>query len=162
MNTVKTGNIFKLIISIIACECAGLIGSVFTTSAISTWYASLQKPFFTPPNWLFAPVWVTLYLLMGIAAFLIWRRGLDNRQVKAALMIFTIQLILNILWSVAFFGLQSPLCGLIVIILLWVAILVTILRFARISSVAAWVMVPYIIWVSLATALNASVWVLNP
>ena len=162
MNISKTGSILKFLACIVACECAGLIGSAFTTGAIPTWYASLQKPSFTPPNWLFAPVWSTLYLLMGIAAFLVWRKGLADRQVRIALIIFLIQLILNILWSVIFFGLESPLYGLIEIIVLWIAILITILRFWRISPAAAWLMVPYIIWVSIATALNASIWVLNP
>ena len=158
----KLGNIIKLLISVIVCECAGLIGSIFTTGAIPTWYAALQKPSFTPPNWLFAPVWSTLYLLMGIAAFLVWRKGLADRQVRIALIIFLIQLILNILWSVVFFGLESPLSGLIVIIVLWIAILITILRFWKISHAAAWLLVPYIVWVSIATALNASIWALNP
>jgi benzodiazapine receptor len=162
MNKGKTGKILKLLISIIVCECAGIIGSVFTTSAIPTWYASLQKPAFTPPNWLFAPVWITLYLLMGIAAFIIWRKGLDEKKVRTALIIFAVQLVINILWSVVFFGLESPLSGLIVIIILWIAILITILRFAKISPAAAWIMVPYILWVSIATALNASIWALNP
>ncbi len=152
----------KLLISLLVCQCAGLIGSAFTTPAIPTWYAALQKPSFTPPNWLFAPAWITLYLLMGIAAFLVWRVGLDDRRVRVALMIFLIQLVLNALWSVAFFGLQSPLYGFIVIILLWFAILLTILKFARISSAAAWLLVPYILWVSFASALNISIWVLNP
>ena len=162
MNIGKTGNIIKLLISIIVCECAGLIGSIFTTSAIPTWYASLQKPAFTPPNWLFTPAWTTLFLLMGIAAFIIWRKGLDDRQVRTALIIFAIQLVLNILWSIAFFGMEAPLYGLIVIILLWFAILITILSFWKISSAAAWLLVPYILWVSFATALNTSIWLLNP
>ncbi len=158
----KSGNAFKLVISIVACEVAGLIGAVFTTGAIPTWYAALQKPAFTPPNWLFAPAWTTLYLLMGIAAFIIWRRGLADRQVRLALLIFCIQLVLNILWSVVFFGLKTPLYGLVVIILLWIAILITILRFRKISVAAAWIMVPYILWVSFATALNAGILILNP
>ena len=158
----KMGNAFKLVVSIVACECAGLIGAIFTTGAISTWYATLQKPAFTPPNWLFAPAWTTLYLLMGIAAFIIWRKGFSDRQVRLALLLFCIQLVLNILWSVVFFGLKTPLYGLVVIILLWVAILITILRFRKISVAAAWIMVPYILWVSFATALNAGVLILNP
>jgi tryptophan-rich sensory protein len=158
----KNKNILKLVISIVVCQCAGLIGSAFTAPAIPTWYASLQKPVFTPPNWLFAPAWITLYLLMGIAAFLIWRVGLDNRAVRIALIIFLIQLALNSLWSVVFFGMQSPLYGIIVIIVLWLAILLTIFRFARIASIAAWLMVPYILWVSFASALNIAIWILNP
>lgn len=162
MKNTKTTNIIKLIISIVVCQCAGIIGSVFTTPAIPTWYAALQKPAFTPPNWLFAPAWITLYLLMGIAAFLVWRVGLENKRVRTALIIFLVQLVLNSLWSVVFFGLQSPLYGVIVIIILWLAILLTILKFARISSLAAWLLVPYILWVSFASALNISIWLLNP
>ena len=158
----KGSNILKLVVSILLCQCAGIVGSVFTAPAIPNWYAALQKPAFTPPNWLFAPAWITLYLLMGIAAFLVWRVGLDDRRVRAALMIFLIQLVLNALWSVAFFGLQSPLYGFIVIILLWFAILLTILSFARISRLASWLLVPYILWVSFASVLNISIWVLNP
>jgi len=151
----------KLVVSIIACQLAGLIGSVFTTPAIPTWYAALQKPAFTPPNWLFAPAWITLYLLMAIAAFLIWRKGLNQREVKLALLIFAIQLILNALWSVAFFGLRSPLAGVIVIALLWVAILFTILRFFRLSVAAGALLLPYILWVSFAAVLNIAIWQLN-
>ena len=164
MSTIKRvgfTSIWKLVISIVVCQGAGIIGSLFTTPAIPTWYAALQKPAFTPPNWLFAPAWITLYLLMGIAAFLIWRVGLENRRVRTALIIFLVQLVLNSLWSVVFFGMQSPLYGIIVIIILWLAILLTILKFARISSVAAWLLVPYILWVSFASALNISIWLLN-
>ncbi len=162
MKNEKLKDIIKLLVSIAACQCAGLIGSVFTMPAIPTWYATLQKPSFTPPNWLFTPAWGTLYLLMGISAFLIWRRGLADKPVKIALMVFAIQLILNTLWSVAFFGFESPLSGVIVIIVLWLAILLTILRFSKISSVAAILLLPYLLWVSFASVLNISIWVLNP
>ena len=162
MKSAKLTDIVKLITSIIACQCAGLIGSLFTTPAIPTWYAALQKPPFTPPNWLFAPAWITLYLLMGISAFIIWRRGLDNRLVKQALIVFLIQLVLNALWSVAFFGLESPLYGVIVITALWVAILITIVKFFKVSPVAAVLMLPYILWVTFAATLNVSILLLNP
>jgi benzodiazapine receptor len=162
MKKSKLTDIVKLIISIIACQCAGLIGSLFTAPAIPTWYATLQKPPFTPPNWLFAPAWITLYLLMGISAFIIWRRGLDNRWIKRALIVFLIQLVLNALWSVVFFGLESPLYGFIVIAALWVAILLTILKFFKVSSVAAALMLPYVLWVTFAAVLNVSILVLNP
>jgi tryptophan-rich sensory protein len=157
----KPRNIANLVISIIACQGAGIIGSVFTTPAIPTWYASLEKPIFTPPSWLFAPAWITLYLLMGIAAFLVWRLGVHRRDVKIALVVFLVQLVLNTLWSVAFFGMQSPLYGMVVIALLWMAILATIVLFARLSKAAAWLLVPYILWVSFAAALNVSIWLLN-
>ena len=162
MKNIKLTDIVKLVISIIVCQCAGLIGSLFTTPAITTWYATLQKPPFTPPNWLFAPAWITLYLLMGISAFIIWRRGLGNPQVKRALCLFVIQLVLNALWSVAFFGIESPLYGVIVIAALWVAILFTILKFFKVSSVAAALLLPYILWVTFAAVLNVSILVLNP
>ncbi|HUV75613.1 MAG TPA: TspO/MBR family protein [Dehalococcoidales bacterium] len=162
MSSKKWGDIYKLIVSLVACQCAGLIGSVFTMKAIPTWYATLEKPVFTPPNWLFAPAWGTLYLLMGIAAFIIWRRGLENIQVRRALLIFLVQLILNALWSVVFFGFESPIYGFIVIVGLWIAILFTILEFSRISTAAMVLLLPYILWVSFASALNASIWILNP
>ena len=157
MKNMRVRDIAKLLISIIACQFAGFIGSIFTTPSIPTWYATLQKPPFTPPNWLFAPAWITLYLLMGISAFIIWRRGLGNQQVKMALIVFLIQLVLNALWSVVFFGLESPLYGVIVIILLWITILLTILRFFQISNAAGALLLPYIAWVSFAAVLNISV-----
>ena len=157
-----TRDIIKLIVSIVACQCAGVIGSAFTTKNIPTWYAALEKPAFTPPNWLFAPAWITLYLLMAIAAFLIWRKGLGEEGVKSALVIFLVQLVLNALWSVVFFGLQSPLYGMVVIIALWVAILLTILRFFKLSTAAGALLLPYILWVSFAAVLYVSIWVLNP
>jgi tryptophan-rich sensory protein len=155
-------DVVKLVVSLVACQCAGLIGSIFTTPAIPTWYATLQKPSFNPPNWLFAPAWITLYLLMGIAAFLIWRRGLKQKEVRAALVVFLVQLVLNALWSVVFFGLQSPLYGMVVILALWVAILLTILRFFKLSTAAGALMLPYILWVSFASVLNIAIFMLNP
>ncbi|MCX6008784.1 MAG: tryptophan-rich sensory protein, partial [Chloroflexi bacterium] len=141
--------------------CAGLIGSIFTREAIPTWYAALEKPAFNPPNWLFAPVWTLLYIMMGVAAFLVWRKGLENKQVRIALIVFLVQLVLNALWSVAFFGLESPLYGLIVIAALWVAILLTVLKFYRISSAASVLLWPYLLWVTFAAVLNVSIWLLN-
>ena len=158
----RARDIYRLVVSIVACQCAGLIGSIFTMSAIPTWYATLQKPSFTPPNWLFAPAWITLYVLMGISAFLIWRRGLDDRRTRTALIIFLIQLILNALWSIVFFGLESPLYGVVVIIALWVAIFFTLPRFFNISTVAGILRISYTVWVSFAAALNISIFILNP
>jgi benzodiazapine receptor len=162
MASVKGGDVIKLVVAIVACQAAGAIGSIFTTPAIPTWYAALEKPFFTPPNWLFAPAWITLYLLMAIAAFLVWRQGLKQKGVKSALVVFLVQLVLNALWSVVFFGLQSPLWGVVVILALWVAILLTIIRFFRLSTAAGSLMLPYILWVSFASALNIAILVLNP
>jgi benzodiazapine receptor len=155
-------DITKLVVSIVACQAAGAIGSIFTTPAIPTWYAALEKPFFTPPNWLFAPAWITLYLLMAIAAFLIWRQGLGQKGVNSALLVFLVQLVLNALWSVVFFGLHSPLWGAVVILALWVAILLTIIRFFKLSTAAGALLLPYILWVSFASALNIAILVLNP
>jgi benzodiazapine receptor len=155
-------DIIKLIVSIVACQCAGVIGSIFTTPAIPTWYATLEKPAFTPPSWLFAPAWITLYLLMAVAAFLIWRKGLGEEGVKSALVIFLVQLVINALWSVVFFGLQSPLYGMLVILALWIAILLTIIKFFKLSIAAGALLLPYILWVSFASILNISIWVLNP
>ncbi|MEA1963547.1 MAG: TspO/MBR family protein [Candidatus Aerophobetes bacterium] len=161
MKKINVTEIGKLVISVIVCQMAGVIGSAFTAPSIPTWYATLKKPPFTPPNWLFAPVWISLFFLMGISAFLVWRKGLGSRQVRIALTIFVVQLIFNILWSVVFFGFQSPLGGLIVISVLWVAILLTILKFLKVSRPAGFLLLPYISWVSLAALLNASIFLVN-
>lgn len=151
----------KLLASVAACQLAGILGALFTTAAIPTWYAGLQKPWFTPPNWLFGPMWVSLYLLMAVAAYLVWQKGLAVPGVRLALAIFLFQLLLNTIWSPVFFGLRSPLAGAVIIVLLWLAILATIIAFMKISPPAAWLLVPYILWVSLATALNISIYFLN-
>jgi benzodiazapine receptor len=152
----------KLIVSILVCQAAGIIGSLVTTANIPTWYASLNKPFFTPPNWLFGPVWITLYTLMGISLFLIIRDGWHQPEKRRGLYFFGAQLFLNSLWSILFFGLQSPLLGVMGIIPMWILILLTILEFRKTNRTAAWLLVPYICWVTIATALNIGVWLLNP
>jgi tryptophan-rich sensory protein len=154
-------NIWKLIIAILVSEGAGIIGSFFTVSAIQTWYKTLIRPQLAPPNWVFGPVWTTLFLLMGIAARLVWKQGLARGNVKLALAIFLIQLALNVIWSVIFFGGRNPGGAFIEIIFLWVAILATIVTFARVSSPAAWLLVPYIAWVTFAGYLNFAIWKLN-
>ncbi|OGL73321.1 TspO protein [Candidatus Uhrbacteria bacterium RIFCSPHIGHO2_02_FULL_60_10] len=154
-------NSFKLIIAIAVSEGAGLIGSVFTVPAVPNWYATLSKPAFAPPNWIFGPVWTTLFALMGGAAFLIWKRGLDRKEVKIALGLFIGQLALNAIWSLVFFGLRNPGGAFIELVLLWLAILATIVAFARISKLAAWLLAPYVLWVSFAGYLNFAIWTLN-
>ena len=154
-------DIYKLIISIIACQAAGAIGSVFTVQAIPTWYATINKPAFTPPNWLFAPAWITLYLLMAIAAFLVWRRGLDDREARFALLLFLVQLVLNAAWTPVFFGLQSLLWGMVIILVLWVFIILTTVSFFRISVAPGVLMLPYLGWVTFASILNITLWMLN-
>jgi benzodiazapine receptor len=153
--------IFKLLVSILICQGAGAVGSFFTSPVISSWYAGLEKPSFNPPNWIFAPVWTILFLLMGISLYLIWRRGLEDKKAKIAVFIFAIQLILNVLWSFLFFGLQSPLYAFVEIIILWLAILITIINFSKISKLAAYLLLPYILWVSFASVLNFSILILN-
>ncbi len=154
-------NTSKLVIAIVGSELAGIIGSVFTAPAIAGWYATIVKPELNPPAWVFGPVWTTLFALMGVAAFLIWKQGLERRDVRIALGIFVGQLALNTLWSILFFGLQNPGAAFIEIVILWFAILATIVAFARISRPAAWLLAPYILWVSFASYLNFSIWMLN-
>lgn len=154
-------NYLKLIIAILVSELAGVIGSLFTAPSIPGWYSTLIKPSLNPPSWVFGPVWTTLYALMGIAAFLIWKKGLNNKGVTVALTIFAAQLVLNTLWSIIFFGLHSPGAAFIEIIFLWFAILATIIAFSKISKPAAWLLVPYILWVSFASYLNFMLWMLN-
>ena len=151
----------KLIFSILICLLAGFIGSFFTTPAIPTWYATLQKPSFAPPNWVFFPVWTALFIMMGISLFLVWKNGREDKKFKTAIYLFAGQLVLNTLWSFAFFGLRSPLLGLMEIIILWIAILATILTFRKLSKTAAYLLIPYIFWVSFAAFLNFSIWRLN-
>ncbi len=154
-------NWLKLVVAVIGSELAGIIGAIFTTPSIPTWYATIVRPEFSPPNWIFGPVWTTLYALMGIAAFLVWKTGLNRKNAKIALGVFVGQLVLNSLWSVIFFGLQNPGAAFAEIIFLWLAIVATIVMFARISKPAAWLLVPYILWVSFAAYLNYSIWMLN-
>ena len=151
----------KLIVCLAVCFAAAGLGGLATSSVTSDWYAGLNKPSFQPPGWLFGPAWTVLYTLMAIALFLVWRSGAAPSLVRPALVVFAIQLVLNVLWSVLFFAVKQPMLGLIEIVLLWVAILLTIVRFLPVSRVAAILMVPYILWVSFATVLNAAIVVLN-
>lgn len=154
-------NYLKLTIFIIICELVGLISTPFTINSVQTWYQYLNKPFFSPPNWVFGPVWTLLYLLMGVSAYLIWRKGLKKKNIKPALIYFSVQLFFNFLWSIIFFGLHSPFVALIDIVLLLVTIFITILKFYNISKPAAYLLIPYILWVSFATLLNLSIILLN-
>ena len=151
----------KLIAAIVISELAGIVGSFFTVSAIPNWYAMLAKPELNPPSWIFGPVWITLYALMGIAAFLVWKQGWEKKEVKVALGIFGIQLFLNGIWSIMFFGLQNPGLALINIVLLLFAIIWTMIVFYKISKSATYLLIPYIFWVSFATYLNYAIWLLN-
>ena len=176
--------IIKLAVSIIICQGAGIAGSFFTASAIPIWYAALAKPFFVPPSWLFAPAWTILFLLMGISLYLVWEkkfkvRATEGQEIPRAwnpisqklfsgswkeeniIAIFALQLALNILWSVIFFGLKLPAVAFAEILMLWFAILYTIVNFYRVSKPAAYLLIPYIAWVTFAAILNFSIARLN-
>ncbi|MBM4240322.1 MAG: tryptophan-rich sensory protein [Euryarchaeota archaeon] len=161
MTSFSIKEILRLAVSISIVFIAGAIGTVATISQIPTWYAALAKPTWAPSNWVFGPVWTTLYVLIGVALFLVWREGLGRRDVRFALLIFAVQLILNILWSVVFFGFHSLLGGFILILMLWIAILANIIAFYIISKPAGIILIPYIVWVSIASYLNYSVYLLN-
>jgi tryptophan-rich sensory protein len=154
-------NLFKLLTSVLLCQLAGAVGSVFTASSIENWFSLLEKPVFSPSSWIFFPVWVVLYTLMGISLYIVWGKGVQQREVKIGLLIFGLQLGINILWSVLFFGLKSPYYAFIEIIFLWLAILLTIFQFRKISKTASYLLLPYIIWVSFAALLNYYLWILN-
>jgi benzodiazapine receptor len=158
----KISHIAKLIIAIVVPQFAGFIGSLATEPAIESWYASITKPSFTPPNGVFAPVWITLFFLMGLAAFIVWSRGWEKKAVRRALTLFMIQLVLNVLWSILFFGLHSPLAALLEILLLWVMIMLTMIAFFKISRAAGLLFLPYILWVSFAAVLNFAIFRVNP
>lgn len=146
--------ILNLVLAILICQMAGLLGILAIMPAIPTWYSGLNKPDFSPPNWLFAPVWTLLYALMGASAFLIWQLGMDKKEVKTALAVFTLQLVLNMLWSFLFFGLHLPLLAFGEILFLWLLILLTINKFWSLSKPAAFLLLPYLLWVSFAALLN--------
>ena len=153
--------IAKIVIAVVVCAGIGALSGIATANSVNDWYLTLNKPPFNPPNWLFAPAWTLLYTLMGIAAALVWHKGLDNPLVKSALGIFAIQLALNALWSILFFGMQNPTIALVEIIILWGMILWTILKFNKVNKTAGWLLVPYLAWVTFATVLNASIVYLN-
>jgi len=151
----------QLLTAIIIVQVAGLIGSVATFTSITTWYNTLVKPSFNPPNWIFGPVWTTLYILMGIALFLVWRNGLKKKRVKFAFWVFIVHLFVNAGWSIVFFGLHSLFGGFVMIIILVLFIVALIWKFYEIDKRAAYLLIPYIVWVSFAGILNTAVWLLN-
>jgi len=153
-------NLIKLFISIIICQMAGVIGSIFTTPKIGIWYVYLKKPFLSPPNWVFGPVWTLLFILMGVSLWFVWIDQ-NKKYKKKAIIFFIIQLVLNILWSFLFFGIESPLLAFLGIICLWLAILFTILEFYKIYKIASYLLIPYIVWVSFASYLNLFIWIIN-
>jgi tryptophan-rich sensory protein len=174
----------KLLASIIICELAGVVGSVFTTPEIKSWYATLNKPAFNPPSWIFGPVWTTLFVLMGVALYLVWNKKfviknkLGNSALRSwnkwseklwsgswqkanILLVFALQLVLNVLWSIIFFGSHNVGVAFFELLMLWVAIAYTIINFYRVSKWAAYLLLPYILWVTFAGFLNVALWFIN-
>ncbi len=151
----------KIIIAVVVCFGIGSLSGIATSNGLSEWYATIRKPSFNPPNWLFAPVWTVLYTMMGVAAALVWHKGLETQGVKVALIVFAIQLILNALWSILFFGMQNPALAFFEILVLWFSILVCIFSFMKVHKTAGYLLIPYILWVSFAAFLNFTIWQLN-
>jgi tryptophan-rich sensory protein len=154
-------NYFVLALFLAACFSAAVIGSAFTAKSVREWYPQLRKPPGTPPPWVFGPVWTTLYILMALAGWLVWERAGGWSGAHRALSLFFFQLVLNALWSVLFFGLRKPAAGLAEILLLWLAIVATVIAFFPVSRMAGWLMLPYLLWVSYAGYLNFGLWSLN-
>lgn len=153
--------LLRIVLSIIICLLVGTIGSLATQTSIDTWYVGLIKPSWSPPNWIFAPVWITLYVLMGIAGGIVWNRGFYHKWVKIALYHFGFQLLLNGMWSIAFFGLQEPFLALLIISGLFILVIFTIKWFKVVNTSSAILLIPYLVWLAFATALNFEIWRLN-
>lgn len=149
------------VIGAVVCLALGFLSGLSTFESIEGWYATLEKPSFNPPNWIFGPAWTLLYLLTGVAAGLIWNCGIDKPGVKTALVIFAAQFVLNMLWTPVFFGKHQIFAALVIIILLWIGILVCLIQFFQIRRIAGILLIPYLLWVSFATVLNAAIWQLN-
>ncbi len=156
----KKNEVIKLVTAISLTVILGAVGGLVTSPEIPTWYAGLTKPSFNPPNWLFGPVWTTLYVLMGISCYLVWKHSASPDR-NRALFVFVVQFALNFCWSFIFFGMHETGWALVEMMVLWVAILITIFSFAKFSKTAAWLLVPYISWVSFAMLLNGAIWRLN-
>jgi tryptophan-rich sensory protein len=154
-------NLTALIAFIVLCELAGVIGSIFTIPTIPSWYSTLRKPWFNPPNWLFGPIWLILYFLMGLSLYLVFESGGNRAIVEPALWAFGVQLVLNVLWSVLFFGMHNLFYSFVEIVLLWISIAVTTVLFFMTSRAAAYLLLPYIVWVTFAALLNYYVFILN-
>ena len=154
--------ITRILSVVVTCLVIGYFSGIVTRSAITDWYPTLVKPSFNPPNWIFAPVWSLLYVMMGVAAGLVWNRlEFEKEAVKKALIFFAIQLALNALWSYLFFGLHNPMLAGLEIIILWLMIYETYVQFGKINKIAGYLFLPYLAWVSFAAVLNASIWWLN-
>ena len=153
-------NTFKLIISVLIPLIIGFTGSFFTASSVDSWFTTINKPSFNPPGWIFAPVWTTLYILIGLSFYLVWKKIFGEER-KKVIIVYSMQLLFNLLWSVLFFGLKSPLLGLIDIIILLSFIIANTIIFYKISKTAGYLLIPYLLWVSFASVLNFSIFLLN-
>jgi len=154
--------ITRILSIVVTCLVVGYFSGIVTRSSVTTWYPTLIKPSFNPPNWVFAPVWNMLYIMMGIATGLVWNRiDFEKETVKKALILFTIQLALNALWSYLFFGLKNPMLAGLEIIILWLMIYETYIQFSKINKISGYLFIPYLLWVSFAAVLNGSIWWLN-
>ena len=160
MEVPKKQHWLSLFVLLIATFVASAFGMLATTSRLATWYPSLLKPAWNPPNEIFGPVWTTLYLMMAVAAWLVWRRGSETEVIPAMTAYFG-QLVLNVLWSLIFFGLKAPGWAVFDIIALWIAIIIAIAKFGKVSRIAAWLLVPYLAWVTFASVLNITIWRIN-
>ena len=149
----------KLVLSLILPQLSGFIGSYFTINAIPTWYAYLNKPAFSPPNWLFGPVWLTLYLMMGIAVYLNWIK--NTKQAKFNVRLFFVHLFFNLIWTPVFFGLKDTLFALYIIIMIWIFIITMIINFRKVNKISSLLLIPYLLWVTFASFLNYFIWRLN-
>jgi tryptophan-rich sensory protein len=155
-------NYLRILLCVVVCLAVGYLSSITTQSSIKTWYPLIEKPVFNPPNWVFAPVWTMLFILMGIAAGRVWNQLETNKElVKKGLLFFAVQLALNALWSYLFFGLNNILLALVEIILLWLVIFETYLIFKKIDQKASYLLLPYLVWVGFATILTGSIYWLN-
>jgi translocator protein len=154
-------NFLRLIISILIPLAAGFLGSIFTTSSVGSWYLTINKASFNPPGWIFAPVWTALYIMMGISFYFLWKSGQSAVRTKSIYLYFA-QLLLNVLWSLLFFGLKNPLAAFIDILLLLATILYSVFLFYKISRISSYLFIPYLLWVSFASVLNLSIVILNP
>ncbi|WP_339707070.1 TspO/MBR family protein [uncultured Kriegella sp.] len=153
--------LFYISIAVAVCLVIGFLSSFAVHSSVNDWYEALDKPSYNPPNWIFAPVWITLYIMMGIAAGIVWARGFYHIWVKTALYHFCFQLLLNASWSIVFFGFKAPFLALLVIVMLLILVLLTIRWFKVVNTTAAYLLIPYFFWVCFATILNYKIWALN-
>ena len=151
----------KLLLSIGICQTVGILAFIFAAPSISSWYTTLTKPSFAPPDWIFAPVWFTLFTLMGISFYLIWQEGIEKKAVKSAIVIFIIHLFFNFFWSTLFFSFKSPSLAFCEILILWIMIISLVPQFGKINRLSAYLLMPYLYWVTFASLLNYSIWLLN-